>query len=69
MYFVWADYTVNAVMISGVSEDLGDMMGVLRREEGKVAAQIKRQKAENKNTEAALSEEIDGLKQKKTSIR
>ena len=69
MYFVWADYTVNAVMISGVSEDLGDMMGVLRREEGKVAAQIKRQKAENKNTEAALSEEIDGLKQKKTSVR
>ena len=69
MYFVWADYTVNAVMISGVSEDLGDMMGVLRREEGKVAAQIKRQKAENRNTEAALSEEIDGLKQKKTSIR
>ena len=56
-------------MISGVSEDLGDMMGVLRREEGKVAAQIKRQKAENRNTEAALSEEIDGLKQKKTSVR
>jgi hypothetical protein len=42
---------------------------VLRREGGKLADQLKRQKAKNRDTEAKLTEEVDILKQKKTSIR
>ncbi len=56
-------------LLSGLTEDLGDIQGVLRREKGKLAAQNKRQKAENRNMEAALTEEIDALKQKKIAVR
>jgi hypothetical protein len=52
-----------------VAEDLGDLMGVLKREEARLAAQLKRQKVENRDAEAALTEEIDAIKHKKTSIR
>jgi hypothetical protein len=55
--------------VSGLNEDLGDILEVLRREGGKLADQLKRQKAKNRDTEAKLTEEVDILKQKKTSIR
>jgi hypothetical protein len=55
--------------VSGLNEDLGDILVVLRREGGKLADQLKRQKGKNRDTEAKLTEEVDILKQKKTSIR